>query len=42
MTLAAIRAHVWRGGGDVLLLYKANGVKPIAGVPQDATGQPMI
>ncbi|KAF2638028.1 WD40 repeat-like protein [Massarina eburnea CBS 473.64] len=27
MTLASIRAHVWRGGGDVLLYYKANGRK---------------
>lgn len=23
MTLATIRAHVWRGGGDVMLYYKA-------------------
>jgi WD repeat-containing protein 48 len=29
MTLASIRAHVWRGGGDVLLQYKANGKKEI-------------
>jgi len=29
MTLASIRAHVWRGGGDVLLHYKANGRKEI-------------
>lgn len=29
MTLASIRAHVWRGGGDVLLYYKANGKKEI-------------
>jgi WD repeat-containing protein 48 len=33
MTLASIRAHVWRGGGDVLLLYKANGRKPIKHAP---------
>ncbi|KAK7535884.1 uncharacterized protein J3D65DRAFT_626600 [Phyllosticta citribraziliensis] len=29
MTLATIRAHVWRGGGDVLLYYRANGRKEI-------------
>jgi WD repeat-containing protein 48 len=29
MTLASVRAHVWRGGGDVLLHYKANGCKEI-------------
>ncbi len=29
MTLATIRAHVWRGGGDVLMYYKANGRKQI-------------
>lgn len=38
MTLASIRAHVWRGGGDVVLYYKANGKKeikhtPLAGTP---------
>jgi WD repeat-containing protein 48 len=43
MTLATIRAHVWRGGGDVLLYYRANGKKQIRHVPQatavDAAGQ---
>ncbi|TKA70992.1 hypothetical protein B0A49_05808 [Cryomyces minteri] len=29
ITLATIRAHVWRGGGDVVLYYKANGRKEI-------------
>lgn len=29
MTLATVRAHVWRGGGDVILYYKANGRKEI-------------
>ncbi|KAH0382430.1 WD40 repeat-like protein [Aureobasidium sp. EXF-12298] len=29
MTLATIRTHIWRGGGDVLLHYKANGKKKI-------------
>ncbi|KAI0582375.1 WD repeat containing protein 48 [Pyrenophora tritici-repentis] len=33
MTLASIRAHVWRGGGDVLLYYKANGRKEIKHAP---------
>jgi WD repeat-containing protein 48 len=36
MTLASLRAHVWRGGGDVLLHYKANGrkeIKPLAPHP---------
>lgn len=33
MTLATIRAHVWRGGGDVLLYYKANGRKRILQAP---------
>ncbi|KAH9865836.1 hypothetical protein J1614_009423 [Plenodomus biglobosus] len=33
MTLASIRAHIWRGGGDVLLQYKANGRKQIKHTP---------
>ncbi|KAF2131515.1 WD repeat protein-like protein [Dothidotthia symphoricarpi CBS 119687] len=33
MTLASIRAHVWRGGGDVVLHYKANGRKEIKTTP---------
>lgn len=33
MTLASIRAHIWRGGGDVLLHYKANGRKEIRHTP---------
>ena len=29
MTLATIRAHVWKtGGSDVMLYYKSNGNKP--------------
>lgn len=28
MTLATLRAHVWRTGGDVMLYYKGNGRKP--------------
>ncbi|KAK3061017.1 hypothetical protein LTS18_007199, partial [Coniosporium uncinatum] len=33
MTLATIRAHVWRGGGDVLMYYKSNGRRQIANTP---------
>jgi WD repeat-containing protein 48 len=42
MTLASIRAHVWRGGGDVLLYYKANGRKEIkqAYYPGPQSGAP--
>jgi WD repeat-containing protein 48 len=29
MSLATIRTHIWRGGGDVLLHYKSNGKKSI-------------
>ncbi|EAW13053.1 WD repeat protein [Aspergillus clavatus NRRL 1] len=29
MTLATIRAHIWRTGGDMVLFYKANGKKEI-------------
>ena len=37
MSLATIRSHLWRGGGDVLLYYKANGKKEIkhAPIPQE-------
>lgn len=34
MTLASMRAHVWRGGGDVILHYKANGKKALRPFPQ--------
>ncbi|KAK2766947.1 hypothetical protein FQN54_006262 [Arachnomyces sp. PD_36] len=40
MTLATIRTHVWRTGGDMVLSYKANGKKEIPNpttVPDDAT-----
>jgi hypothetical protein len=37
MTLATIRAHVWRGGGDVLLHYRANGRKEIRHAKAAAT-----
>ncbi len=29
MTLATLRAHIWKGGNDVVLYYKANGKKEI-------------
>jgi WD repeat-containing protein 48 len=29
MTLATIRAHLWRTGGDMVLHYKSNGKKEI-------------
>ena len=28
MTLATLRAHVWKTGGDVILYYKSNGRRP--------------
>lgn len=27
-TLATLRAHVWKAGGDVILYYKSNGRRP--------------
>ena len=27
-TLATLRAHIWKNGGDVVLHYKSNGRKP--------------
>jgi len=29
MTLATLRAHIWKGGADVMLYYKSNGKKTI-------------
>ncbi|KAI9826081.1 MAG: hypothetical protein M1832_000530 [Thelocarpon impressellum] len=39
MTLATLRAHVWKTGGDVMLYYKSNGRKPIPGekTPEETT-----
>lgn len=37
MTLATIRAHIWKSGGDVVLMYKANGRKKILHQPQVGT-----
>jgi WD repeat-containing protein 48 len=33
MTLATIRSHLWRGGGDIVLYYRANGKKQILHAP---------
>ena len=27
MSLATLRAHIWKGGNDVVLYYKSNGKK---------------
>jgi hypothetical protein len=40
MTLATIRTHVWRGAGDVVLNYKANGKKDIKHVTLPSAGGP--
>jgi len=31
MTLATLRAHVWKGGADVMLYYRSNGKARIKG-----------
>ena len=33
MSLATLRAHVWKGGNDIVLYYKANGRKHIPNPP---------
>ena len=33
MTLATLRTHIWKGGNDVVLHYKANGRKEIKPPP---------
>lgn len=42
MTLATIRSHLWRGGGDIVLYYKGNGKREIksAAQPQSASSIP--
>lgn len=42
MTLATIKTHIWRTGGDMILFYKANGKKVIRPpvTEQEATGAP--
>lgn len=40
MTLATLRTHVWKGGNDIVLHYKANGkkeIKPPPTPPQEPT-----
>jgi len=50
MSLATLRAHVWKGGNDIVLHYRANGKKEIPNPPPEApeeaadaetTGQPV-
>ncbi|TVY15335.1 UBP9-binding protein [Lachnellula arida] len=42
MSLATLRAHVWKGGADVMLYYKSNGRKQISQVkpPESSTESP--
>jgi WD repeat-containing protein 48 len=43
MSLATLRAHVWKGGADVMLYYKSNGRKPIRyekAIPDESSGGP--
>ena len=41
MSLATLRAHVWKGGNDIVLHYKANGRKEIPiPAPKPAEEQP--
>lgn len=40
MNLATLRTHVWKGGNDILLYYKANGRKEILPLPPAASAQP--
>lgn len=40
MTLATLRAYIWKGGNDVVLYYKANGKKEIPLPSPDAPEAP--
>lgn len=52
MNLATLRTHVWKGGSDIMLYYKANGRKeilplrtssdavPVEAAPAQATAEP--
>lgn len=40
ITLATLRVHIWRTGGDVMLYYRANGKKPIKGIKETAKTGP--
>lgn len=37
MTLATLRAYIWKGGNDVVLHYKANGKKELPQPAPEAT-----
>ena len=40
MTLATLRAHVWKGGADVMLYYKSNGRKNLE-LHQEKSAEPV-
>lgn len=40
MNLATLRTHVWKGGNDIMLYYKANGRKEILPLPSATNSQP--
>lgn len=40
MTLATLRAHIWKGGNDVQLHYKANGRKEIKEIKEAPKAEP--
>ncbi|KAJ0322707.1 hypothetical protein Brms1b_002088 [Colletotrichum noveboracense] len=40
MTLATLRAHIWKGSSDVQLYYKANGRKEIPNPPPEPAAAP--
>lgn len=43
MSLATLRAHIWKGGNDVVLYYKANGRKEIPKeLPQPTLDDPAV
>ncbi|KAI0884818.1 WD40 repeat-like protein [Annulohypoxylon maeteangense] len=43
MSLATLRAHIWKGGSDVVLCYKANGRKEIPKeLPQPTLDDPVV
>ncbi|RFU79876.1 hypothetical protein TARUN_2365 [Trichoderma arundinaceum] len=41
MNLATLRTHVWKGGNDIMLYYKANGRKEILPLPTTPNTQPV-
>lgn len=41
MTLATMRQHLWRGGGDIILYYKSNGKKEILHAPSSTPPIPV-